>query len=451
MEETMLYELTSPSMNAFLQAETLGLHQGSVLLAEAIADENCQLDSEGKLRYVFAGSLALNILAGVKTMREFSGKEFEFDSATLAITALAVRKIHDIDLLAFPGVQFSVSSLRFSELPLLSRELFEKEQSFDCDVLSFDQYRSTPGTLACICNIDGRDFYISHPISMLCNKFIFALRNFAHGQPEKLRSDFERLLSVASTFSDRASLLRITRQAIDEHVPYTLNWFHSHGHNPTFGASLKLFADEVVASHPDSGWLQQFVGENTHRIAILRLLARLKSDQDKRALVCFLNAHIEFLDGFSNNTRSATNRMLVARLIMSSRMDLLDALGLGAGARLDQVAAGLEDNSTLLTRMMEQSNEKFEQTPEHNTILDLLATVDRDNVVPELSELQYLLSRNVSIRDMRSILASNEGSCATARRELLSKLRNAATQLSGGRLMLFTCELDSSLNGSFRQ
>ena len=446
----MFYELTSPSTNSFLQAENIGLHQGSVLLAEVIVGENPQLDSEGKLRYVFAGSLALNILAGVKTVRESSGKEFEFDSATLAVTASAVRKIHDIDLLAFPGVQFSVSSLRFSELPLLSRELFKKVQSFDCDVLSFDQYRSTPGTLTCICNIDGRDFYISHPISMLCNKFIFALRNFAHGKTEKLSSDFERLLSVASTFSDRASLLRMTQRAIDEHVPYTLNWFHSHGHHSAFGASLKLFADEVVACHPESGWLQQFVGEHTHRIAILRLLARLKSDEDKQALLSFLNAHIELLDKFGNNIRSATNRMLVARLIMSNHMELLDALGLGAGARLDQVAAGLEYNNVLLSRMMEQSNEKFEQTPAHNDMLDLLATVDRDNVVLELSELQYLLSRNVSIRDLRSILASHEGSCAAARRELLNKLKIAATRLSGGRLMLFTCELDSSLNGSFR-
>jgi hypothetical protein len=82
---------------------------------------------------------------------------------------------------------------------------------------------------------------------------------------------------------------------------------------------------------------------------MLRLLARLKSDEDKRELVAFLNGHIEFLDVFATNDRSSKNRLLVAQVIMNDRLELLDTLGLGFGARVDQVSAGLEQNRMLLT------------------------------------------------------------------------------------------------------
>jgi hypothetical protein len=272
--------------NNFLTADALKTCAGAIELAKRIVDANPMLDESGEVRYYFNGSLSVNLLAACSEYFDHSGAIRTLSDDVRREAAAAVRKMHDVDIVVPLGSHTVLTMPTIGNASSLLGDAFDDD--FPFEDLDFDCWPAREDEKLICLDIDGYKIWINHPVEMFTHKFVLALRNF-NLNSAKLGRDFDRLYNIARTFESREDLLDGAQRALDLHRPHTLSWFRSHENNAAWMGPLAAFHQSLIARHPEREILARLQFPTRHSIALLMLLGKLSSRQDKELLVKFLN------------------------------------------------------------------------------------------------------------------------------------------------------------------
>ena len=419
--------LGESSGNEFLSAEARDLTKSSQDIARMLSKEQPQLDANGQLRYYFAGSLSMNLIASAGEFTELSGKRVFLNPEAKSMAADFVRKMHDVDLVVTGAkTEFPATALKFSEQSPSVLSAFKKPPSVDR--MPVDLFEARPGLDRVVkVNIGDQEVFVTHPISMTGNKLGFALSNFEYGELPKLKGDFEKLIGVAKTLGSREEILQTAQAALDGSEPRTMNSLRAQIYDPNYTGPLRDFVDDLVAQHPENKWLQNVNLTDTHSLATLRLLGKMGSDADKTALVDFMNKHGDLIDKFGVNEYTESNRQLLAREVVAKDPEMIKELNLPADADLKQISDRLLDYSWVMDRAVKAfpNPGQLELAAKENQLLDILNSIDPKRVPQELESLEHLLPE-INSYELKTILASPQAANPAFRVQLFDALKEAA-------------------------
>lgn len=433
-----------------------------------------QTNEDGSLRYYFAGSLATNLLVqseGIEQIdRQRLPKVVVLDSEstepfTQEEQAASARKIGDLDVVFLPaattdadnttpltaikgGDQLALS--KFSPLALESFKPLDNLQAIFLDPL----YSADPQVVRV--HVDGQEYYIANPVSILANKVNHLCLTYVTSPDEKrhqLNQDLRNAFAIGSKFADRPTLIAEIHDTLMDYAYEEANATVLPTAEHDLAEDNVSLLQEVIAMDEDYAYFEKTGISIERAVGVLRLLHRFSSPDSKETITDYIATHKDVIDTTTVSAKTKNISTLVQVLLTDEnapdiRDEFITSTQGAHEVNEENLAKYLAGKPYLVGQLTKRyPDEQYEQVPERSQLLQMLMYVDETYVDRELQQLDMLLDAGVHVDLLGAVFRNRTSKIENAdyRHEVIDILASAATQLDADRMNSFVLEVKDSV------
>ncbi len=416
-------------------------------LAQILVKDRPQVNAEGRLQWYFAGSVGSNLLAGAERITELDGARLPgvFPARTLELAESAkqslnafVRPVGDVDLVTIPGYKRTYrsgySGPSYSDLTGKARAAFKS--SSDGGNILFDSFHFTMQPPVAV-RIDGQPIYVAHPAASAVTKMVGAMSEFPMIEAEKLSGDFAHLHAAARTIMSDTDLADLGVRTLQQYSSSGYRMY-LHDYDPAWTGPIKTFTDDVINSHPESIHLRGLGDSRTYALSLIRAISRLPED-GQLALGQFIKDNKNMLESWSVEFGTIHNRRLIAKEILKDHPDKVDSFikfaehskefskqSTRSVSLEDKIYVALKDRQLAEKLGVRPNQQNLRKTPRHSCWMDALRLIDPLQAKSDLTNLEHLGRRGMSVWDLSETLSSLRDHDPAVRTQIWSSLRQLA-------------------------
>jgi hypothetical protein len=223
------------------------------------------IETESRMNYYLSGSLASMILSRAEKFTEMDETQIPTladartreipESARNLLTSFA-RQIGDLDYVPADHYKANPTRLKkggggpsFDEVPEEGRKVLKQDENQSkvmCD--SVEAYG--PKRVVRV-NVEGQDYYIARPDTILAYKVLHLLQNYEQ-KPEKFNTDFSKLLEALREMYSEEELMQITQQVLTDYEDAKegshIRWNQDKENPPPYERQIPKFIKRVLAN-----------------------------------------------------------------------------------------------------------------------------------------------------------------------------------------------------------
>lgn len=463
--------------NPDILQETEAVLEASRTFSHELVELYPQTNEDGSLRYIIVGSLATNLLVQSEVIEQIDGQELTGFAVlegenTVPFTpeeqALSARKIGDLDIVFLPearettegttrlnamkgGDQLAVSKFSSSALELFKTP--DQLQAIFLDPL----YSADPQVVRV--KVDGQEYYIASPVSILANKANHLCLTYVTSSDEKrqqLNQDLRNAFAIASKFTDRQTVIAEIHDIIMKYAYEEANATVLPTAEHDLAEDNISLLQEVIATDEDYTYFEKTGISIERAVGVLRVLHRFSNPVSKERVAEYIAAHKDIIDTTSVSAQTRNINILVHLLLTEENAgDIRDKFAFSTQGTQDineeNLAAYLRTHPHLISDLAERyPNEQYERVPERSTLLQMLMYVDEVHVDQELQQIDTLLASGVRITVLNSLFrdCSSKVESSDLRQEIIHNIVAATSQLDTDKLNRFMLAV-MNIVGSF--